>query len=303
MTDYRRLMCVEDLFSSSNGGEGVKIAVLDSGYPRPFLKVGHQVDKKFDHDDKFGHASGVSTILFGGKWIPGLCEAAEPYYIAVLDNDGSGTVDSVADGIYEAIDLDVDIINLSLGFFRTEKCPKRLEKACQAAFDAKKPIICAAGNDSGPVNWPAALKTTISVGSSDKNSLKTAFSSVGEVDFVAPGVNLSVFDASGREKKVSGTSFSAAIVTGVSALLVNDIRQNEGKFGVDELRSALKDFSVDVDDEGWDPRTGFGLISGKIHDSTVCMKNRTGIFDRMICKIQGILGFGQKGVRNGGRKV
>lgn len=283
-------MGVEDLFSSSNGGEGVKIAVLDSGYPQPFLKVGHTVHERFDSKDEFGHASEIATILFGGKWIPGLCEAAEPYYIAVLDKEGSGTVDSVSDGIYEAIDLDVDLINLSLGFFRTEKCPKRLEKACQAAFDAKKPIICAAGNDSGPVNWPAALKTTVSVGSSGKNGLKTAFSSVGEVDFVAPGVNLSVFDASGREKKVSGTSFSAALVTGVSALLLNEIRQNGGAVGVDELREALKDFSVDVDDEGWDPRTGFGLISGKNHDTTVCMKSKTGFFDRILGKIQGIFG-------------
>lgn len=262
--DYRAAMGVK----SSSLGEGVRIAVLDSGVPEPFV-LGHVFSDSWvkayeENPDEHGHATAVSSILFGRSDIHGLCEYSIPIFIKVLDKNGRGSIKSVVNGIYKAIDESADIINLSLGFIRTENCPKDLEKACEAACEAGKTIICAAGNDGGPVNWPAALKTTLCVGAADKNGQKVAFSSSGEVDFVAPGVNLPVFDLNGYVKTVSGTSFATAIVTGLASLLVFRIRSSGNSYtGIEQLRLALKTLAKDVDAPGWDENTGYGLLVGE----------------------------------------
>jgi len=298
--DYRILMGVEKLAASSGYGNGVKIGVIDSGTPSPRLFGLSRFVPDCDID-RFGHATAVASILLGGWGISGLCDEAYPVFFKALDDSGSGTIRSVVNGIYGAIDADVDIINLSLGFARTEKCPKDIEKACEAAFEAGIPLICAAGNDSGPVNWPAALKTTISVGSSGENGLKAPFSSVGEIDFVALGTNLSVLCPDGRVKTVSGTSFSAALVTGVAALLLNGFNfVTHTKEDVYALKGALLARACDVDEPGYDMNTGYGLISGENPDPTVCMKIESGFFDRMIGKIKSLLGMYTKEKKNDG---
>jgi subtilisin family serine protease len=273
--NYGNFMGVSRLSASSDFGDGIRIAVLDSGVPPPgVLRGGWNeclAEEYRDNPDEFGHATEIASILVGGGGIVGLCEYVIPIFIKVLDSKGCGNVKSVSRGIYRAIDEGADIINLSLGFVRTEKCPDELEMACKAAFDAGKTVICAAGNDSGPVNWPAALPTTISIGSSREDGLKTYFSSVGEVDFVAPGINLPVMGLSGKIKKVKGTSFSAAIVTGLTALLLADKIDRKGKYGrfdrpdssMKSVMAALRTISRDVGYPGWDSDTGYGAICGR----------------------------------------
>lgn len=268
-------MGVSRLSASSHFGDGVKIAVLDSGVPRIGVLRGRWneclADEYCDSPDEFGHATEIASILLGGGGVIGLCEYVTPVFIKVLDSKGFGSAKTVSRGIYRAIEEDVDLINLSLGFVRTKKCPYELERACEEAFDAGKTIICAAGNDSGPVNWPAALPTTISVGSSREDGLKTSFSSVGEVDFVAPGVNLPVIGISGKVKEVKGTSFSAAIVTGLAALLLADKMGRKDKYrhfdrpdsSMKSVMSALRTISRDVGSPGWDSDTGYGAICGR----------------------------------------
>lgn len=290
-----KIMGVEDLAGESFYGRGVRIAVLDSGEMK-----GRTRGRGPLLSDSFGHATEISSILTGGVGITGLCGLSEIVYCKVLDDGGTGSVNSVSDGIYRAIDEDAEIINMSLGFSRTEKCPERLEKACEDAYKAGKTVICAAGNDGGPVNWPAALKTTVSVGSTDEKGLKTSFSSVGEVDFVAPGVNLEVTGKNGAIKRVSGTSYSAAIVTGIAALLVSKSRLGDMVLnGMGPVMSALKGMAQDIDEPGWDSRTGFGMISGLNRDKTVCMKIQSGFFDRILSKIKSIVCFNKKETNDG----
>lgn len=289
--DYRRVMGVDSL-ADKYGGRNVRIAVLDSGTPPPILGNQSRVLSIFDQndvkDDQFGHATAIGSILFGGEGIRGLCEQAEPVYIKVLNSEGKGSVKSVSNGIFSAIEADVDLINLSLGFLRSENCPKLLEKACEAAYKARKIIICAAGNDGGPVNWPAALKTTICVGSIRKNDTKSVFSSVGEVDFVALGANLPVLTLKGVKKLVAGTSFSTALITGVAALLISERKALGMPVGIDEIRSALRSRATDVGAVGWDEETGFGLIAGQ---EPVGMKIEKGVFGRIIKNLKSLFGF------------
>ena len=290
-------MGVEELSESNGYGAFVRIAILDSGVPHPFLGYGYNVWSSVDykeHPDEFGHATEIASMLFGGIGIVGICGLAKPVYIKVLDSQGDGSVDSVADGILEAISMDVDIINLSLGFMRTEKCPEKLENACRKAYEAGKTVICAAGNDGGAVNWPAALDTTICVGSSSENGIKNAFSSIGEVDFVAPGSNLSVVGIDGEEKKVSGTSFSAALVSGVAALILHGMKKERKRHDMHAVREALKGIARDVDSPGWDENTGYGMIASGSLDPVTGMKIESGFFDRISCKIRRLIGINKR---------
>lgn len=268
-------------------GDGVRIAILDSGTPLPLFN--NQGAWSF-HDDEFGHATAIASILFGGVGIHGLCEKAEPRYIKVLDRQGRGTIKSVVKGIYSAIESDVDLINLSLGFYRTEECPEEIVEACDAAFKAGKTIICAAGNDGGRVNWPAALKTTICVGATDQGGHKISFSSSGEVDFVVPGVNLPVFDIDGHIKTVSGTSFATAIVTGMAAAMLPKLKGMYGsKIGTPLLVNALRKLTVDIDAPGWDIETGYGLLLGDNVDP-VNLKIKQNFFGTIISSIKSMFG-------------
>lgn len=301
--DYRAAMGIERLAVMANFGLGVRIAVLDSGVPPRNQMLDESCrpsDPARDAPDRYGHATAIGSILSGGWGITGICPKACVLYYSVLDAQGAGSIQSVAEGISRALDDGVDLINLSLGFARTNTCPKALANACRQAYAAGVAVICAAGNDSGPVNWPAALDTTISVGASDQNGIKTSFSSVGEVDFVAPGVDLGVLTTDGRIRTVCGTSFATAIVTGVAALLVPGLRDSAGSFGgVDAVRRALIAHAQDVDAPGWDELTGYGLISGKIADPTVCMNIRLGFFGKILEKLKGLIGLSNKENRNG----
>ena len=290
--DYRKVMGVEKLAKEAHGGLGVSVAILDSGDPKPMcLPSCHVCLNDGNQSDEFGHATAVASLLFGGNGIIGVCEGVRPYYVKVLDDNGCGTVKSVVEGINWAIDNNVDLINLSLGFMRTEKCPKSLEKACEKAREAGKVIFCAAGNDGGPVNWPAALKSTLCVGSVAENGLKTSFSSVGEVDFVAPGQNLRVLNKSGNVISVNGTSFSTALVTGVAALLVAKMKyRNPKAVCFESVMGSLCRMSSDIDAPGWDKMTGYGLISGKKRDPTVCLGIEQGFFGKIISKIKSLFG-------------
>ena len=298
MIDYQAIMGVKKLSALSEDGSGARIAVLDSGIPTLCVNGAQSSACSSYVEDKFGHATAVASILAGGRGIIGLCGRAEMLYMPVLDSSGRGSVKSVADGIYRAIDAGVDLINLSLGFLRTEECPTALKMACDTDFRAKKTIICAAGNDGGLVNWPAALRTTICVGSTGRNGLRMPFSSIGEVDFVAPGLDLSVLDVNGSLRVVSGTSFSTALVTGVAALLVSKMKARGRESPMPAVRNELRAFARDVYSPGWDEGTGFGLISGKIDDPTVDMKIRAGFFDRMLSKIKSLFGI-SKGATDG----
>lgn len=284
MSNYREMLGVLDLAAKTRGGKGVLIAILDSGVPR----LERFKDNSDCSRDDFGHSTAVSSILFGGNGISGVCEGADAYFVRVLNSKGYGSAETVSKGILKAISKGVDLINLSLGFARTEDCPKPLEEACQAAERAGIAIICAAGNDGGRVNWPGALKNTICVGSAAENGLKTAFSASGEVDFVAKGENLPVIGLDSQKTYLSGTSFSTALVSGVATLLIARLKGSAVGTSVEAVKAALRGVAKDVDADGWDENTGFGLVGASSYgDQTVNLKTSRSIFGIIVDKIKG----------------
>ena len=267
-------------------GEGVKIAILDTGIPC-WHPPGSFSDRFMD---KIGHATEISSILFGACEISGICSKATPFYAKVIDDDGFGSVKALVRGIYDALERNCDVINLSLGLSRAKKCPKSLKKACEEAYFAGKTVVCAAGNDGSGVNWPAALESTICVGSIGKDGLKTGFSSFGgEVDFVAPGVDLPVINNKGEMCLASGTSYSAALVSGIATLFVQKAR-GSGCTVLDAgaIKRDLINNSIDIGEPGWDELTGYGSIAYRHGDTTVNLMQEQGLFGKILSSIRNL---------------
>lgn len=84
--------------------------------------------------------------------------------------------------------LKVNVVNMSLGF--SVDVPE-IQQAIRTLTDNGIVVVCASGDDSGPVNFPAAYPESIAVGASDDNDTVADFSSFGpELDLVAPGVDV-----------------------------------------------------------------------------------------------------------------
>ncbi|PRS56973.1 chromosome partitioning protein ParA [Bacillus sp. GBSW19] len=209
-------------------GNKVKIAVLDSGVSKikgldkSIVFSFNAFDNTNKTKDEFGHGTIVASLIAGNldsKKI-GLNINAEIFDIQVLDQKGLGTVDSVVKGINKAIDKQVDIINLSIGF---SKGSKKLKKAIDRALKKGIIIVASAGNMVGrDVEYPAKYKGVISVSAIDINNKIYPLASKGKIDFVSPGVEVLAIDKQSEITIQSGTSFATPYVTGVISLYIED---------------------------------------------------------------------------------
>lgn len=209
------------------------------------------------------NGKGVAGVNWGGYGI-------KIMPIRVLGADGSGTLDAVAQGVRYAADHGAKIINMSLGGGGDSQI---LRDAIQYAYNKGVTIVCAAGNENGPVSYPAKYPETIAVAAVRYDLQRAPYSNYGpEVDVAAPGGDTSV-DQNGDGYAdgvlstawtpsngdtymfLQGTSMAAPHVAGVAALLYAS-----GKTQPEEIRAALKNTAKDLGPTGEDDYYGAGLI-------------------------------------------
>ena len=207
---------------------------------------------------------GVAGAAFGCAIMP----------VKVLNKNGNGTVDSVAQGIRYAADHGASVINLSLG---SKSGAETMRSAVQYAYERGVTICAAAGNDGGPtVIYPAAYDAyVIAVGATRYDETLSYYSSYGpSVDVVAPGGDVTV-DQNGdgygdgvlqqtfSQNPASfgyyffqGTSMATPHVSAAAALLIS-----QGAGGPDAVRQALQNTAKDLGAPGRDDVYGYGLIN------------------------------------------
>lgn len=207
----------------------IKVAIIDSGVD---YTNGIKVKKRYNlvpgedninilYEDRTGHGTAVAGVIAAnsnnGGGIDGIDPYVDLYSVKVLDSENRAPVSRVVEGIYWAIEQKVNIINLSLG---TTDNSFALEKAVKDASDKGILIIAAAGNDSKNIQYPAAYKEVISVGSITSKG-KVSESSAGEekAELVAPGEDVVASSFLDGVIKVGGTSIAAPHITGVAARL------------------------------------------------------------------------------------
>ncbi len=257
---------VPQAWDITTGAISVTVAVLDTGvdanHPDLAGKVlpgWNFVANTNNAMDDNGHGTHVAGIIGANgnnnQGIAGISWGARLLPIKVLDNTGVGTYSQVAEGIIYATDNGARVINLSLGGPSPSQV---LANAVQYA-QARGVLVVAAVGDSAAqgVYYPAALPDVIAVGATDSHNQLAAFSSFGDrVDVVAPGVNIASTGLNGSYARLSGTSMSAAHVSGVAALLAGQPQFDTAP----KIRSAILATTLDLGAPGRDAYFGMGLI-------------------------------------------
>lgn len=177
------------------------------------------------------------------------------------------TCADASNGILAAAGAGAKVINLSFG--SPDDCAS-LFGAVQIAYARGSLVVAAAGNEfaaGNPVIYPAAYPHVLSVAALDPTLAPSGFSSENTaVDVAAPGVNIplaipAAFDvedgAVDGVMLASGTSFAAPIVSGAAAWLATARPALSNGQIADVLRRSARD----VAPVGYDPASGFGLIS------------------------------------------
>ncbi|OGR44044.1 MAG: hypothetical protein A2X28_04815 [Elusimicrobia bacterium GWA2_56_46] len=231
-------------------GENVKVAVIDTGvdYTHPDLARnyagGYNAVKPgtppLDDHGHGTHVSGTIGAVRDRQGVAGVAPNVKLYGVKVLDANGSGSYSNIVAGIQWAADNGMQVINMSLG---GGSGTPALAAVMTAAYKAGVTIVCAAGNDSGPVNFPAKYPEAIAVSASDSSNRIASFSSRGaEIAFIAPGVDVYSTYKGGSYKKLSGTSMASPHVAGLAALAAAS-----GAGAPAEVRAALKKAASSID--------------------------------------------------------
>ncbi len=158
--------------------------------------------------DDFGHGTYVSGII-AASWgtanpeacgammsttgIAGLAPGITLLAVKVLDCTGSGTTESIVDGINFAVSQGAKILNFSLGSDPSYGFDPTEKDALDNAIANGCVIVAAAGNESeggtlAPLDFPAAYPPVLSVGATGPNDEVACYSNGGSgLDLVAPG--------------------------------------------------------------------------------------------------------------------
>lgn len=239
-----------------------QIAVLDTGinFLHPSLEDATIIPHRaFGIEYTYGnHGTGVASLIAGQNQDIGF-SGIDPYCaihsIPVIKPSGFGSLRAVRRGVEIAIDVGVDIINMSVG---TPRRDHKLYRLIDKALGDGILIIAAAGNAGflGGVMHPAKHPGVLAVGAHDRTGLVSSFSStgsLGDIDILAPGEHIRMAANALSYQDNSGTSFAAPIVTGIASLLK--------KKGLDVTMETFLNSARDAYQEGEDNKSGFGILS------------------------------------------
>lgn len=176
--------------------------------------------------DGHGHGTHISGIIAANSdnslGITGLNPDTKILPVKFINSHGIGTQLDAALAIRYAVDMGADIINCSWGFYTANTV---LREAVDYAIEHGVIVVAAIGNSaSSAKEYPAACDGVFTVGSSNLSLTRSYFSSFGEhLDFLIYGNQIFGTDTGNRYGIKSGTSQSAAVMSGiVSKLLAYD---------------------------------------------------------------------------------
>ncbi|RMG90469.1 MAG: hypothetical protein D6706_19410, partial [Chloroflexi bacterium] len=179
-----------------------------------------------DPMDEFagGHGTEIAGIIAAGvdnvQGIAGIAPKVKILNLRAGTASGYLEEDDVIQAMLYAYAMGAKVINMSFGDL---KISTLFKDVVHFLWQQGVTFVAAAGNEGQPqVYFPAALKETIAVGSSDQDDRLTGFSNFGYgIDLIAPGAAIISTAPGNQYRTVSGTSFSAPMVSGVCALLLS----------------------------------------------------------------------------------
>ena len=216
-------------------GEGVRIAVIDSGvhaeHPHVRGVVGGVAIREDgtlheDYIDRLGHGTAVTAAI--REKAPN----AEILAIKVFWRALSTDIATLVRAIDEAADRSASVINLSLGTGRMQH--RELLEAAVARARAQGALIVAA-NDDGGVRWlPGCLEHVVAVRADwacERNAYRIEI--VEDRPMLATSPYPRGIPGVSRERNLNGVSFAVANATGFVARALEATRQGPGPHPAD----------------------------------------------------------------------
>jgi subtilisin family serine protease len=218
---------LRQLRNQARFGNGVKVAVLDGAVDpaHPDLAA-HQLEAA-DHEQRTLHGTAVASIIAGKR--TGVAPSVEILAIPVFEEDQNGTLQGcservLAKAIKTAVEAGAHVINVSGAHLSNTGQPSdEMRDAVDACVAANVQLIAAVGNNGLSVDTvPACVQQVLAVGAHDISGDAAAFNNYGPMlrkkMFLAPGVDIR-FAHESRNSSISGSSFSAPVVSGIVALM------------------------------------------------------------------------------------
>jgi subtilisin family serine protease len=245
-------------------GRGVLIAVIDTAIDTKHPDLDGIVKASFDAasdlaGDSDGHGTAVAGIIGGQGTVRGVAPLARLLAVrAFASPDGRQPVVSSSAILLRAIEWSVvngaQVLNMSFVGPRDSA----VHAMIQAAHERNTVIVAAAGNGGpkAPAAFPAAYPGVVAVTAVDASDRRYIHANRGKyIAIAAPGVEILAPADGKRHVFVSGTSFAAAHVSGIVALLAERSQRIEG------VVAALTENAVDLGPRGRDEEFGFGLAN------------------------------------------
>ena len=248
-----------EVWSQGYTGEGVVVAVLDTGVDRNHSDLSDNIytnsgeiegdgidndgngyvddfygwnftDNSNDTTDRQSHGTHVAGTIAGvnnGVGVTGIAYDAQIMPVKVLDDSGSGSYESIANGIRYAADNGADVINMSLG---GDTPSEEMRSAIEYAAGLGSIVVMASGNDGDSTtmgHYPASYATDwgIAVGAVDRYRDVASFTNragINPLTYVtAPGVSVYSTVPNNGYDSYDGTSMATPHVAGVVALMLD----------------------------------------------------------------------------------
>lgn len=247
-------------------GAGVLIAVLDTEVDAAHPDLAAVSIARVDaagqsRSDDATHGTAIAGIIAGRGLVKGVAPEAQLLAIRTLA-DRNGVMETTSFVLLRALERaakeSARVINLSLAGPRDEAVHTMLKAAV-----ARGIVIVAAAGNNGPKAapaYPAAYAQTIAVTATDaRDALYGAANRGRYIAVAAPGVDVLVPVGGGAHDIQTGTSFAAAHVSGVVALMISRLPSLTPA----EVRAALIAGAADLGPPGIDEEFGAGLADAE----------------------------------------
>ncbi|MBW7970600.1 S8 family serine peptidase [Bradyrhizobium sp. BR 10289] len=241
-------------------GANVTVAVIDSGIDASHPELSHSISDNFDAlgstEGAHVHGTGIAGAIVAHARLMGSAPEARIIAIRAFGGTRGGAESSsyiILRSLNYAAEHGAQIVNMSFAG------PKDavIERAIAATAARGLVLIAAAGNAGAksPPLYPAANPNVIAVSATDQQDKLFSASNRGNyIALAAPGVDIFLPAPDGKYQMTSGTSFSAAYVSGVAALLL----ERNYALKPEALRMTLAKTARDLGSPGRDDLYGDG---------------------------------------------
>ena len=241
-------------------GANIIVAVIDSGIDIKHPELAGSIASSFDalgsKEGPHVHGTGIAGAIVAHARLMGGAPAAKILAIrafGMAQNGAESSSFTILKGLDYAASHGAQIINMSFAGPKDALIERGI-----AAIAAKGIVMVAAAGNAGaksPPLYPAANENVIAVSATDEQDKLFAASNRGPyIAIAAPGVDIFLPAPDEKYQITSGTSFSAAYVSGIAALLL----ERSSALKPDELRATLAKTARDLGAPGRDDLFGAG---------------------------------------------